>query len=65
MAGDKNSHYGLGWRLITTQNNNIVYHGGLVNGFRTEIAFDKEKDIGVVFFLIHYVDSATELFLPF
>jgi len=47
--GIKNSHYGLGWRLITTQNNNIVYHGGLVNGFRTEIAFDKEKDIGVVF----------------
>lgn len=46
--GIKNSHYGLGWRLITTQTNNIVYHGGLVNGFRTEIAFDKDKEIGIV-----------------
>ncbi len=46
--GIKNSHYGLGWRLITTDKNNVVYHGGLVNGFRTEIAFDKDKEIGIV-----------------
>lgn len=42
------SSYGLGWRIIKTQNNNLIYHGGLVNGFRTEIAFDKEKNIGIV-----------------
>lgn len=42
------SSYGLGWRIIKTQNNNLVYHGGLVNGFRTEIAFDKEKSMGIV-----------------
>lgn len=46
--GIKDSHYGLGWRLIRTQQNNLVYHGGLVNGFRSEIAFDKEKNIGIV-----------------
>lgn len=46
--GIKTSHYGLGWRLITTDKNNVVYHGGLVNGFRTEIAFDKNKEIGIV-----------------
>jgi beta-lactamase class C len=46
--GLKKSHYGLGWRLLTTKTNNIVYHGGLVNGFRTEIAFDRDKEIGIV-----------------
>ncbi|MGB4839105.1 MAG: serine hydrolase domain-containing protein [Saprospiraceae bacterium] len=47
--GIKDTHYGLGWRLINTKNNQLAYHGGLVNGFRTEIAFDKEQNIGVVF----------------
>lgn len=42
------SSYGLGWRIIKTKHNNLVYHGGLVNGFRTEIAFDKEKNVGIV-----------------
>lgn len=47
--GIKDTHYGLGWRLVNTKNNELAYHGGLVNGFRTEIAFDKNQDIGVVF----------------
>jgi beta-lactamase class C len=47
--GITDSHYALGWRLVNTKNNQLVYHGGLVNGFRAEIAFDKEKNIGVVF----------------
>jgi len=47
--GIKDTHYGLGWRLVNTKNNTLAYHGGLVNGFRTEIAIDKEKDLGVVF----------------
>ncbi|KXK40828.1 MAG: beta-lactamase family protein [Saprospiraceae bacterium] len=42
------SHYGLGWRLIKTQQNNLVYHGGMVNGFRAEIAFDRDKKIGII-----------------
>ncbi|MCZ2099941.1 MAG: beta-lactamase family protein [Chitinophagales bacterium] len=42
------SHYGLGWRLVKTLNNDLVYHGGLVNGFRSEIAFDKNTKTGVV-----------------
>lgn len=47
--GIKNTHYALGWRLVNTVNNQLVYHGGLVNGFRAEIAFDKEKKVGVIF----------------
>jgi len=39
--------YGLGWRIFTTGNHNIVYHGGYVEGFRAEIAFDPETKIGI------------------
>jgi beta-lactamase class C len=63
--GIKNTHYGLGWRLVNTENNQLVYHGGLVNGFRAEIAFDKEKNIGVVFLfnsLSNYSNKAVHEF---
>lgn len=46
--GFESSHYGLGWRLVNTKTNQLVYHGGMVNGFRAEIAFDKDKDLGIV-----------------
>ncbi len=42
------TQYGLGWRLVETNNNNLVYHGGLVNGFRSEIAFDRKTNTGIV-----------------
>lgn len=59
------SHYGLGWRLIKTNSHNVVYHGGMVNGFRTEIAFDPEKEIGIVFLfnsVCNYSNSAVHQF---
>ena len=34
--------------MVNTKNNQLVYHGGMVNGFRTEIAFDQNKDLGIV-----------------
>jgi beta-lactamase class C len=41
------TYYGLGWRIFKTNGHNIVYHGGYVEGFRTEIAFDPETKIGI------------------
>ncbi|MBK8669378.1 MAG: beta-lactamase family protein [Saprospiraceae bacterium] len=63
--GIKDSHYGLGWRLIRTQNHDLVYHGGMVNGFRTEIAFDREKDLGIVILfnsVCRYSNQAVHMF---
>ncbi len=59
------SHYGLGWRLIRTNTHNVVYHGGMVNGFRTEIGFDPEKEIGIVFLfnsVCNYSNNAVHQF---
>lgn len=42
------SAYGLGWRILRFQDRVLVYHGGLVNGFRAEIAFDPASEWGMV-----------------
>lgn len=55
-----NSYYGLGWRNIETQQNYLIHHGGLVNGFRSEIAFDATKQVGVIFMFNSTCEFANE-----
>jgi beta-lactamase class C len=45
--GVNESHYGMGWRVLDNEGQKIVYHGGYVNGYRTEIAFDPDNGIGI------------------
>jgi len=42
-----NAYYGLGWRVFNYKNHKVIYHGGYVEGFRTEIAFDPVEKIGI------------------
>jgi beta-lactamase class C len=39
--------YAMGWRVLTPENHTIMYHAGYVNGFASEIAFDRERKIGI------------------
>lgn len=41
------SYYGMGWRVLDNHGQKIVYHGGYVNGFRSEIAFSPEEGTGI------------------
>jgi beta-lactamase class C len=41
------TYYGLGWRVFNLHGRDIVYHGGYVEGYRSEIAFDPESKIGI------------------
>jgi beta-lactamase class C len=43
------SYYGLGWRVIDLGDHFIICHGGTVNHYRSEIAFDRKAGIGVCF----------------
>ena len=45
--GVNQSHYGMGWRVLDNHGQKIVYHGGYVNGYRSEIAFDPENGVGI------------------
>jgi beta-lactamase class C len=41
------SYYGLGWRILDNHGQKIVYHGGYVNGYRSEIAFSPDDGTGI------------------
>jgi beta-lactamase class C len=41
------SYYGLGWRVLTFKDDTLNYHGGYVNGFRGEVALEKNEGIAV------------------
>jgi len=45
--GVNESHYGIGWRVLDNDGQKIVYHGGYVNGYRSEIAFAPEDKVGI------------------
>jgi beta-lactamase class C len=44
----RRSYYGLGWRIITFNDDTVAYHGGYVNHYRCEVAFNRKTKIGIV-----------------
>ena len=42
-------YYSLGWRIYLYRGRKIVYHGGYIRGYRAEIGFCPEEDIGFAF----------------
>ena len=42
------AYYGLGWRVFDYDGMQVVHHGGGVRGFRSEMAFVPERNIGMV-----------------
>jgi len=43
----KKSHYGYGWRIVENNESTIAYHGGYVNGFRSQLAINTDEDLGI------------------
>lgn len=41
------SFYALGWRVLNFQERTVFYHGGYVNGYRSELAIDRIENLGV------------------
>ncbi|MCJ8294831.1 MAG: beta-lactamase family protein [Colwellia sp.] len=40
------AHYGYGWRIYQFKNREIIYHSGWVAGFRAEIGYSPDLDLG-------------------
>jgi beta-lactamase class C len=45
--GRKEAWYALGWRVLKYDSSEIIYHGGYVDGFRGEIAFNRKEKMGI------------------
>ncbi len=41
--------YGMGWRIVHQGSDDVYYHGGLVNNYRSEIAIFPKERMGVCF----------------
>jgi beta-lactamase class C len=44
----KKAYYALGWRVLIYNGDTLIYHGGYVNGYRSEIAFSPSDRTGIV-----------------
>jgi len=55
------AHYGLGWRIYQLGDEQLIYHGGWVSGFRADIAFSPQRDIGIVVLLNAESSGISEL----
>jgi len=41
------TYYGLGWRVLTNDQDTFIYHGGFVNGYRGEILIHPKEKLGI------------------
>jgi len=44
----KKAYYALGWRVLIYNGDTLMYHGGYVNGYRSEIAFCTSDRTGII-----------------
>ena len=42
-------YYSLGWRIYHYRGRNIIYHGGYIRGYRAEIGYCPQEDVGIAF----------------
>jgi beta-lactamase class C len=42
----EDAHYGLGWRVYKFDGHDLNYHGGWVSGYRAQVSFSPEFEIG-------------------
>jgi beta-lactamase class C len=43
----KGNFYAIGWRVIYFPNDTLIYHGGYVNGYRSEVAIYPKDNIAI------------------
>jgi beta-lactamase class C len=59
------AHYGLGWRVYRLGEHEIAYHSGWVSGYRADIAWSEEHDIGIAVLMNVEGSSINELTTAF
>ena len=58
--------YGLGWRIFDYGNNrNFVHHGGWVQGMLSEMVFNRELKLGMVFLTNSEIQNAGDIVFKF
>lgn len=61
----KDAHYALGWRVYDLKGKELIYHGGWVAGFRTDVAYSRDYGIGLAVVMNAEGSTVTELSTKF
>jgi beta-lactamase class C len=59
------AHYGLGWRIYQLGENQLAYHSGWVSGYRADVAWSEQYDLGFAILLNEEANSINELTTTF
>ncbi len=59
------AHYGLGWRIYQLGENQLAYHSGWVSGYRADVAWSEQHDLGFAILLNEEANSINELTTKF
>ena len=59
------AHYGLGWRLYQLGDHEIAYHSGWVSGYRADIAWSADHQVGIAILMNVEGNSISELTTTF
>lgn len=59
----KSKRYSIGWRIVDYKGREVAYHGGYVLGYKAEVAYCDEEDIGIAI-LSNSPNSATAKNIP-
>lgn len=43
----RSAYYALGWRVLNFKDDTLVYHGGYVNGYRSEVAIHRKDNLAI------------------
>ncbi|WP_167613637.1 serine hydrolase domain-containing protein [Maribellus sediminis] len=47
--GIQSKQYSIGWRIVDYKGRRVAYHGGFVSGYKAEIAYCEDDEIGIAF----------------
>ena len=60
-SGLEKAYYGIGWRVLDFKGLRVVHHGGGVRGYRSEMAFVPDANIGMVLLFNAESNAANEV----
>ncbi len=61
--GIHSKEYSIGWRIVDYKGRKVAYHGGYVLGYKAEIAYCEDDDIGIAY-LCNSPNSRTAKAIP-
>jgi len=59
------AHYGLGWRIYQLGEHQLAYHSGWVSGYRADIAWSEQYNLGFAILLNEEANSISKLSATF